>query len=62
MPYQYAVKLKKNRQEAPDQHEASQEHLINAENAFLELADLYGFSKVNCVENGRIKLVNIFQN
>ncbi|NLC96657.1 MAG: thymidylate kinase [Erysipelotrichaceae bacterium] len=55
MPYQYAVELKKNRNEAPDQHEASEEHLINAENAFLELASLYGFSKVNCVENGELR-------
>lgn len=55
MPYQYAVELKNNRQEAPDQHEANQEHLINAEKAYLELADLYGFSKVNCVKNSKIR-------
>jgi dTMP kinase len=55
MPYQFAAELKANRQESADQHEASKDHLINAENAFLELADLYGFKKVNCVENGKIK-------
>ncbi len=55
MPYQYALELKKNRQEIPDQHEASEDHLKNAENAFLELADLYRFNKVNCVNNGKIR-------
>ncbi|MDD4706071.1 MAG: hypothetical protein PHS24_02505 [Bacilli bacterium] len=55
MPYQYAMELKKNREEISDQHEASIEHLINAEKAYLELADLYGFYKVNCVENNSIR-------
>ena len=55
MPYQYALELKKNRKEAPDQHEVSENHLINAENAFLELSKLYGFKQINCIENGKIR-------
>src|SRR5574344_1153867 len=38
MPYEQALILKKNRNEAPDQHESSKEHLINAESAYLEIA------------------------
>lgn len=57
MPYQYALELKKQRQEIPDQHEANQEHLINAENAYLELAELYGFCRINCVENNKIRTI-----
>ena len=57
MPYQYALELKKSRKEAPDQHEANEEHLINAESAFLELVELYGFSKVECVQNGKIRSI-----
>ena len=55
MPYQYACQLKKNRPEAPDEHEASEEHLLNAEKAYLELAELYKFSKISCIENGIIR-------
>ena len=55
MPYEYALELKKNRNEEPDQHEANKEHLMNAEKAFLELAELYNFKTINCVENKKIK-------
>ena len=44
MPYQYACELKKNREEKPDQHELSESILKNAENTYLELANLkFGF-------------------
>jgi dTMP kinase len=55
MPYQYAVELKKYRSELPDQHETSEEHLRNAEAAYLELADIYHWSVINCVADGKIK-------
>ena len=58
MPYQYAEELKKNREEEPDQHEADEEHLLNAENAYLELASLYKFNRVNCVSNGNIRTID----
>ena len=57
MPYQYALELKKNRQEEPDQHELSEEHLINAEQAYLELAELYEFNQINCVRDGNIRTI-----
>jgi len=55
MPYQYALELKKDRVELPDQHEASEDHLKNAETAYLELAKLYGFKKIDCVKDGKIR-------
>lgn len=55
MPYEYAVELRKNRQEAPDQLEENEKHLINAEQAYLGLSQLYKFSKIDCVKNGTIR-------
>lgn len=57
MPYQYASCLKKNRTESSDQHEVNKEHLLNAENAYLEMAELYSFSKVNCIKNDKIRTI-----
>ena len=57
MPYQYALELKKNRQEEPDQHELNEEHLINAEQTYLELVELYGFKQIDCVKNNKIKSI-----
>jgi len=56
MPYQYAVELKKNRLEL-DQHETSEEHLRNAENTYLELDELYNFSKIDCVKNNQLRTI-----
>lgn len=57
MPYKYACKLKENRKELPDEHESNEEHLLLAEKTYLELAELYNFKIVNCVENNRIKSI-----
>jgi dTMP kinase len=55
MPYEAACELKKERVgEAPDVHERNPEHLKNAEAAYLELADMYGWHTISCVEKGRI--------
>lgn len=55
MPYEYSLKLKNSRKETSDQHESSQEHLINAEKAYFELKDLYHFKLINCVKDNSIK-------
>lgn len=54
MPFKYAEILKKNRTDL-DEHEKSKEHLINAERTYLELSKIYGFDKVNCVNEETIK-------
>ena len=51
MPYEVACTLKKGRVEAPDQHEASKDHLLLAERAYTEIADLYGFKTIECSES-----------
>ena len=56
MPYEQAYQLKSKRlNESPDQLEMNEEHLRNAENAFLELADLYKFKKIHCAPGGIIR-------
>jgi dTMP kinase len=55
MPYQCVIELRKNREEVADQHESNEEHLINAENAYLELVDIYNFKKVNCAKKNIIR-------
>ena len=51
MPYEVSCELKKNRDEAPDQHELSKEHLIMAEQSYKEVAEIYEFSTIECSEN-----------
>ena len=57
MPYLQALELKKGRNEKPDQHEANPEHLKSAERAYLELAQIYGFDVINCVNDGTIRTI-----
>lgn len=58
MPYEYACILKNTRVEAPDQHERNKEHLRNAEDAYLELTDLYNFIKIDCVKDDAIRTID----
>ena len=51
MPYEISCELKKNREEKPDQHELSKEHLLMAENAYKEIAKLYSFKTIECGRN-----------
>lgn len=60
MPYEYASSLKKNR-ESLDGNEKSEEHLKNAEDAYIELSELYNWSKVECVSNHKIKTIEQIQ-
>ena len=58
MPYEQACILKKDREEKPDGHEASESHLRRAEQAYLEMAEKYGFKTVKCVnEDTTIKSI-----
>ena len=52
MPYDVACELKKNREEKPDQHELSKDHLLMAEEAYKEIADIYSFKTIECSNNG----------
>jgi len=57
MPFELSLTLKKNREEDLDQNEKDKNHLINAENAFIELANRYNFYTIECNEGDRIKTI-----
>ena len=57
MPYEYSKKLQKNRSEL-DEHEKSPENIINAENAYLELSDIYEFTKIECIKNDELRAID----
>lgn len=57
MPYDYACKLKSTRLEKADQHESSKEHLVLAEKAYLEIAEMFGFKTIECTKNNEIRTI-----
>ncbi|MGI6309643.1 MAG: dTMP kinase [Bacilli bacterium] len=59
MPYEQAAELKRYRSHNKllDHHEASEEHLRNAERAYKELAALYNWPIINCVKDNNIKTI-----
>ena len=57
MPYECSLELKKNREEDLDQNELDKNHLINAENAYKEVAKKYNFYTIECNENTRIRTI-----
>ena len=52
MPYSVAMKLKEGRETIADGHESNPEHLKNAEEAYLQLARLYNWRRIDCVPWG----------
>ena len=50
MPYECSVILKQGRAEAADQNERDENHLRNAESAYVEMAKLYNFETIKCGE------------
>lgn len=57
MPYKYSSILKLERTEI-DEHESSEEHLLNAEKAYLEISNIYGYKTVNCIKEDNIRTKN----
>lgn len=57
MPYEYACKLKEKRDEAPDETENDENYLRKGELAYLELAELYHYDTVNCVQDNEIRKI-----
>ena len=58
MPYEASLKLVKNRTEKADQHEASPEHLKDAEETYLYLSKRFSYKTISCVRNGKVKSIN----
>ena len=61
MPYHFSKQLQKNRNEL-DEHELSEENLKNAENAYLEMTELFDFIKIECVKEEEIKPIEVISN
>ena len=57
MPYKHSCLLKKNRTEL-DEHELSEDNLVNAENAYLEMSEYFNFIQINCVKDDSIRDIN----
>lgn len=57
MPFECSLELKKNREEELDQNEKDKNHLINAENAYKEVAQKYNFYTIECNDKKRIKTI-----
>lgn len=55
MPYQVGMELKKGRAGEADGHEADPNHLKNAEQAYLQLAELFNWKKIDCAPDSTIK-------
>lgn len=56
MPVEYSVKLRANR-ETIDEHEKDIKHLENSEKAYLELAELYNWTTIECVRYREIRSI-----
>lgn len=61
MPYEYSKSLQTNRVEL-DEHELSEDNLRHAENAYLEMVDLYDFIKIDCINNSNIRSIEDINN
>ncbi len=58
LPYKFSNKLKGKRQEKPDGHEQSEEHLKNAEKAYIEIANKYNFKTIKCYKKNEIRTID----
>lgn len=62
MPVEKTLILKQNRNEVADEHESSVEHLTNAENTYIELANLFNFKTIECVNGDDIRTIEDISN
>ena len=56
VPYEYSIELRKNRKDL-DEHEKSAYHLKLAEEAYIELSELYNWTRIECVKNEKLRSV-----
>ncbi|MDO4963624.1 MAG: hypothetical protein Q4E75_06000 [bacterium] len=57
MPYDVAEILRKNRLEKLDQNESDKNHLLMAEESYIEIASMYNFKTIECNISDRPKLI-----
>ncbi len=62
VPYKKVTELRGGRKEPADQHEASPIHIRNAEHAYLELAELHNYKKIDCIDKkGKLRDIEDIQ-
>ena len=61
VPYEYSIELLKTRKEK-DEHEKSPEHLKKAEEAYIELSELYNWDRIECIKDGTLRSVEDINN
>lgn len=54
VPLKYTLELRKNRTFI-DEYEKSLDHLKQAEEAYLELSELYNWNKIECISNDKLR-------
>ena len=62
MPYEYATILKNSRKEDADQLERDADRLKQAQNAYLELTEMYNYIKIDCVKDDIIRTIDDINN
>lgn len=55
VPYQVGMELRKKRGGKPDGHESNVEHLMNTEQAYLELAKMHDWLKIDCAPDDNMR-------
>ena len=58
LPFEQAKILKQRRSEEPDEAERNEEYLKRGEEAYLELADIYNYDIIKCVNNNSIRTID----
>ena len=56
VPYDFSKELSKNRKSL-DEYEKCPEHLKNAENAYIEISELYNWDKIECIKNNELRSI-----
>ena len=56
VPFEYSVELS-NHRNYKDEHEKSVEHLKAAEEAYVELSELYNWHRIECVKDGVLRTI-----
>ena len=61
VPFEVSKDLSKNRTNL-DEHEKDDEYLKNAEKTYIELSELYNWTKINCVKNNDLRTIEDINN
>ena len=56
VPYEYGEELRKSRN-VSDEHERSETHLKQAEEAYIELSELYNWSRIDCIKDNKLRSI-----